>query len=58
MAAVHLYIPVGAHYQKSCSRKVAGDVCEHFQGALVGIVQVFKDNEQRLHAGGIESGKK
>ena len=53
MGAVYLHIPVGADNQKPGPGQIAGDMGQHVQGALVGIMQVFQDNQQRLDAGGI-----
>ena len=43
MGPVYLQIPVRSNNEKPCPDKVAGDMGEHLQGALVGIVQVLQD---------------
>ena len=49
---VHLHVPVGADHQQPGPREVTGEVDEKIQGAAVGPVEVFQDEQQRLDAGG------
>ena len=49
MAPVDLDIAIGADHQQTGSLQVAREVKKEVDGAAVGVVQVFEDDQERLN---------
>ena len=52
--SIYFYISICPDNQEPRPGQVTGNVGQHIQGTLFGIVQVFQDNEQRLDTGGVD----